>query len=215
MSPIMELAHKYKLKVIEDAAQSHGIPLLGDIACYSFYPTKNLGAIGDAGGLVTNHEKIFKRAKLLRNYGAEDKDKYAIKGWNARLDELQAAILLDKLPKLEKWNERRKQQALLYDKYLDFEGKPNIHHGVWHQYVIRHPNRSKIMRSLADAGVGTRIHYPTPPHKQECYEECSTWSLPVAENLSKTVLSLPLGHDFDVEAVANEVNKAVYENRKP
>lgn len=211
----MELSRKHRFFVIEDAAQSHGVPMLGHIACYSFYPTKNLGAIGDAGAIVTNAENIAERAQLLRNYGAKEKDNYVIKGWNARLDELQAAILLDKLPKLEKWNDRRKQQALLYDKYLDFEGKPNIHHGVWHQYVIRHPNRNNLMRALEDVGIGTRVHYPTPPHKQQCYKECSTWNLPVAENYARTVLSLPIGHDFDIEAVAKEVNKAVYDCRKP
>lgn len=214
MYSIMEMADHYGILVIEDAAQSHGIPMLGHVACYSFYPTKNLGACGDAGAIVTNNKEIADKARLLRNYGAPEKDVYLIKGYNARLDELQAAILLDKLPNLEKWNEKRKQQVIQYDKYLDFDGKPEIHNGVWHQYVIKHQNRDKLKAKLEEAGIGTRIHYPTPPHHQICYSECSTWSLPVAENYAKTVLSLPLGHDFNVESVSKEVNKAVYTSRK-
>ncbi len=214
MSRIMDLAREHRLYVIEDAAQSHGIPMLGHVACYSFYPTKNLGAVGDAGAVVTNAEEIYKQAKLLRNYGAEEKDRYICKGWNSRLDELQAAILLDKLPKLKDWNERRRQQAIFYDKHLELEGKPTVHDGVWHQYVIQHPNRDKLARALQDKGIGTRIHYPTPPHKQPCYKECSTWNLPQAERLAQTVLSLPLGYEFDIQAVCDEVNKAVYDLRR-
>ncbi len=215
MFSISALASVYGIKVIEDSAQSHGIPLLGHVGCYSFYPTKNLGAIGDAGGIVTNDPAIEEKARLLRNYGMESKDCYRMKGYNARLDELQAAVLLDKLPKLNQWNEQRRQQALFYDKNLKLDGKPKITDGrVWHQYVIQHPARESLKSGLEAMGIGTRVHYPTPPHKQPCYSECSTWNLPIAERYAKTVLSLPFGYDFDIQAVCDAVNEITYKLRR-
>lgn len=215
MEGIRKLASSNGLLVLEDAAQSHGLPMMGDVACYSFYPTKNLGALGDAGGIVTNDEHIARKARLLRNYGARAKDVYSIRGYNARLDELQAALLLAKLPRLAAANELRATQAKVYNASL--RGLPGLllppeafQYRVWHQYVVRHPQRDRLMLALKERGIGTRIHYPTPPHKQECYAGIyGEVSLPVAEQLAREVLSLPLGYDFDIMHVCEAVKDAV------
>jgi len=208
MDPIMEIAKKHKLKVIEDCAQAHGalyknkkVGSMGDAGCFSFYPTKNLGAFGDGGAVVTDSEEIKERVLLLRDYGRKDRYEHILKGYNSRLDTLQAAILRVKLKHLDRWDERRRENAALYtrlfkekkiDIILPYEADYAKH--VYHLYAVRVKGRKKVMEGLAAKGVRTLIHYPIPIHLQEAYKdlEYKKGDFPVSERCCEGILSLPM-----------------------
>lgn len=212
MELINDLAKKYNLKVIEDAAQAHGAILngkrvgnLADAAGFSFYPGKNLGALGDGGAITTNNDELARKVRLLRNYGSEKKYHNKYKGFNSRLDEMQAAFLRIKLKYLDKENQHRREIAQYYCDNIKNPNiilpslSPSLNHPifqsldhVWHQFVIRHSNRDKLQHYLKENGIQTMIHYPVPPHKQNAYEEMNDLSLPIAEKISKQVLSIPI-----------------------
>jgi dTDP-4-amino-4,6-dideoxygalactose transaminase len=208
LDPINDIARRYGLRVIEDAAQSHGARYkqrrtggLGDAAGFSFYPSKNLGAIGDGGAVTTNDAELAERIRLLRNYGSRVKYENEIQGYNSRLDELQAAFLRVKLAKLDEWNARRASIANRYlaalgaNSQLTLPVVPDWADPVWHLFVVRHPNRYNLEQYLRQHGVATLIHYPTPPHLSAVYRQTATPkdSLQIAERLSQQVLSLPMG----------------------
>jgi dTDP-4-amino-4,6-dideoxygalactose transaminase len=207
MSAIMELAQKHNLFVIEDNAQSQGASFhgiltgaWGDINATSFYPGKNLGALGDAGAVTTNSDELAQKVRVFRNYGSKKKYYNAVIGYNMRLDEIQAALLSVKLNKLNEWTAQRQQIAAWYDEALmDLEGiiLPKIAEGsshVYHLYVIRTNKRDELQKYLIYNGVGTLIHYPIPPHLQEAYLELGykKGDFPIAEEIAETALSLPL-----------------------
>jgi dTDP-4-amino-4,6-dideoxygalactose transaminase len=229
MDPIMSLADKHGLKVIEDAAQAQGARYkerrtgsIGHAAGHSFYPGKNLGAFGDGGAVTTNDAELADRVRALRNYGSHKKYYNDYKGFNSRLDELQAAFLRVKLAKLDEWNERRRAIAGYYidglrdipDLILPFV--PDWAEPVWHLFVVRHPRRDQLGQRLAEAGIGTLIHYPVPPHLSGAYAggNGAAGGLPIAENLAATVLSLPMGPHLKAEQAA-EVARAVGEVSHP
>ena len=208
MDPIMDIARRHGLKVIEDAAQGHGarykgkrVGNLGDAAGFSFYPGKNLGAFGDGGAVTTNDDVLAGKVRVLRNYGSRVKYYNEVKGFNSRLDELQAAFLRVKLRKLDEWNERRRQLAALYQKGLHgvpdliLPSVPDWADPAWHLFVVRFPVRDQLQAHLKSSGIGTLIHYPIPPHLSGAYdgEDFNNASLPVCSALAKTVLSLPIG----------------------
>jgi len=208
MDPIMQIAEKYRLCVIEDSAQAQGALYKGrktgslsDAAAHSFYPGKNLGAFGDAGAVTTNNQQIAEKIRVLRNYGSFEKYKNRDKGYNARLDELQAALLRVKLKHLDVWNERRNRHAEQYMKCLhncsslELPYVPNWAKPVWHLFVIRLKERDEMQARLSAAGIGTLIHYPIPPHLSEAYADMgwTAGSFPNAEALSRSILSLPMG----------------------
>ncbi|MFW9263337.1 DegT/DnrJ/EryC1/StrS family aminotransferase [Nostoc sp. CALU 546] len=217
MDAINTIAHRYNLKVIEDAAQAHGarfkdhrVGSLGDAAGFSFYPTKNLGAIGDGGAVTTNDVDLADKVRLLRNYGSRVKYENEIQGYNSRLDELQAAFLRVKLTKLDEWNSRRVYiaeqylQRLVKTANLTLPFVPNWAESVWHLFVVRHPKRYGLEQHLRQAGIGTLIHYPIPPHLSGAYIG-SGWhegSFAIAERLAKEVLSLPLHPHLTEEQVS-------------
>ena len=207
MDSILLLAHQYELKVIEDAAQAHGACYkgrragdLGNAAGFSFYPSKNLGAMGDAGAIVTNDDRLADRVRMLRNYGSRVKYYNQIKGFNSRLDPLQAAFLRIKLRHLDDWNQRRKIAATQYmESLVDIPDLtlpyvPEWVEPVWHLFVVRHPQRDVLQRHLAQAGIGTLIHYPVPPHLSGAYLELGFKkdSFPLTEVIAKSCLSLPI-----------------------
>lgn len=208
MQPILKLAGRRGLKVIEDAAQAHGARYrgrrageLGDAAAFSFYPGKNLGGIGDGGAAVTNDPDLARRLRLLRNYGSSVKYRHEVKGFNARLDELQAAILRVKLSRLEDWNLRRRQCANFYLSALSqVPGLilPHVADDVdpaWHLFVIRHAHRERFQEHLSRAGVETLIHYPIAPHLSGAYTDLGyrAGDFPIAEKIAATAISLPIG----------------------
>ena len=207
LDPILAIARQHKLKVVEDAAQAHGaryknkrIGGHGDIVCWSFYPGKNLGALGDAGAITTNDVYLADKIQVLRNYGSRVKYVNEVPGVNSRLDPLQAAVLRVKLKVLDKWAERRQAIAALYSKQLIETGLvlpvvPEWADPAWHLYVVRSTERDALQSRLQDAGIGTLIHYPIPPHRQQAYAhlDMAPKSLPVAEKLAAEVLSLPMG----------------------
>lgn len=207
LDPILDLARKHGLRVIEDAAQAHGaryrgrrIGGHGDVACWSFYPGKNLGALGDAGAITTGDAGIAERIRRLGNYGSAQKYVHVERGVNSRLDPLQAAVLRVKLAVLDDWNDRRRAIAAAYGEGLAQSGLglphvPNWAEPVWHLYVVRSPGRDALQDRLARAGVGTLIHYPVPPHMQQAYADLGLApdALPLARQLAGEVLSLPIG----------------------
>ena len=207
MDEIASIAGRHGLKVIEDAAQEHGalykgrrVGSLGDAAAFSFYPVKNLGAFGDGGAIVTNDDELAHRVRLLRNYGSRVKYYHEIKGFNSRLDPLQAAILSVKLDHLDEWNQRRKKIAEFYIDSLKGTGLqlplvPEWADPVWHLFVIRSENRKKLQEELKRKHVETLIHYPIPPHLQQAYDDLGykKGDFRIAESLAETVLSLPIG----------------------
>ena len=216
MDTINQVAEPYGIKVIEDAAQAQGAiykgrraGALGDAAGFSFYPGKNLGALGDAGAVVTNDASLADKLRVLRNYGSRTKYINEIKGFNSRLDEMQAALLRVKLRRLDRWNERRKKIASDYlAKLADIPDLrlpvvPSWADPVWHLFVVRHPMRDRLQRYLTDAGIGTLIHYPKPPHLQEAYSEMhyGPGSFPFSEQMADEVLSLPIGPHLSSENV--------------
>jgi len=208
MDPINALAKKYNLKVIEDCAQAHGarykgrrVGSLGDAAGFSFYPGKNLGAIGDGGAVTTNDSVLAERLRGLRNYGSKVKYHNEERGYNSRLDELQAALLRVKLAKLDEWNERRRVIAAEYlkglagVKSLQLPQFPEWAEPVWHLFVVQHAERNALQQRLQQAGIGTMIHYPIAPHLQPAYKELGflEGAFPIAEQMARQVLSLPMG----------------------
>jgi dTDP-4-amino-4,6-dideoxygalactose transaminase len=208
MDPIMEIANRRGLKVIEDAAQAHGalyngkrVGALGHAAAFSFYPGKNLGALGDGGAVTTDDPAVADKLRVLLNYGSRVKYHNEIQGYNCRLDELQAALLRVKLPALDSENDCRVQLASIYDTHLrDINVKAPVLNSesvrsVWHLYVIRSIKRDELQRSLADAGVATMIHYPIPPHLQPAYRELGykVGDFPITEAIHAEILSLPIG----------------------
>lgn len=207
MDPILDIARRRGLRVIEDAAQAHGarykgqrIGALGDLVCWSFYPGKNLGAFGDAGAVTTNDIGLAERVALLRNYGSRQKYLNEEAGMNSRLDPVQAALLRVKLAVLEEWTERRRAVAAAYTKGLNqtsliLPHVPDWAEPAWHLYVVRCSDRDAMRARLAEAGVSTLIHYPVPPHMQQAYADLRMASddLPLARDLSEQVLSLPIG----------------------
>ena len=218
MDPIMALADKHGLKVLEDAAQAQGARYrgrragaLGHAAGHSFYPTKNLGALGDAGAVTTDDAALADRVRMLRNYGSKQRYYNEEKGVNSRLDELQAAFLRVKLRHLDDWNARRTKIAEFYlaelsniSDELVMPFVPEWAEPVWHLFVIRHPRRDDIQRDLAAAGIGTLIHYPVPPHLSGAYTEPlsgkpASSNCTIAEILASTVLSLPIGPHLTLE----------------
>lgn len=206
MDAINDIAHRHGLKVIEDAAQAHGAGYKGaragnlaDAAGFSFYPGKNLGALGDGGAITTNDGGLASRVRMLRNYGSEVKYHNEVKGFNSRLDELQAALLRVKLKHLDNWNSARGRIAMSYldglaasDLVLPFV--PEWADPVWHLFVVRSTRRGLLQNKLEHAGIGTMIHYPVPPHLQPAYAEegYQMGDLPIAEKLHHEVLSLPI-----------------------
>lgn len=208
LDPILTLAHKHGLRVVEDAAQAHGarykgkrIGSHGDAVAWSFYPGKNLGAIGDGGAVTTNDPALADRIRVLRNYGSRTKYHNEVVGFNSRLDELQAALLRVKLTRLDEWNERRRQVAAHYIQKLSDQHKlilpfvPDWAEPVWHLFVIQYAQRDAMQKALNEAGVGTMIHYPIPPHLQPAYADLNLneGDFPISERMAKEVLSLPMG----------------------
>jgi dTDP-4-amino-4,6-dideoxygalactose transaminase len=208
------------VRLIEDAAQAHGARYrgrrtggLGDAAAFSFYPAKNLGALGDGGAVVTGDPQLAERVRLLGNYGSPAKYRHDLRGTNARLDELQAALLRAKLPLLERWNERRRALAARYRAELEGVTVPHVPdwaEPVWHLFAVLHPERERLQRRLDEAGVETLIHYPVPPHQTGAYADLGLASLPVAERIAREQLSLPIGPHLTDEQ-ATEVIAAVRE----
>ena len=219
MDAINAVAKKYKLKVIEDAAQAHGarykgkrVGNLGDAAGFSFYPGKNLGGIGDGGAVTTDDPVLADNIRVLCNYGSRIKYQNEVKGFNSRLDELQAAFLREKLKKPDDWNGRRKVIAAEYlSKFHDggivLPYVPEWADPVWHLFVVRNSQRDKLQQRLGELGIGTMIHYSTPPHLQGAYAELgfSKGSFPVAEKIHDEVLSLPIGPHLTIDSVNSVV----------
>jgi dTDP-4-amino-4,6-dideoxygalactose transaminase len=205
MEPILGVARAHDLKVIEDACQAHGAEYrgkrtgsLGDVGCFSFYCSKNLGAYGEAGMIVTSDPGIAKTCRMLRNHGQDSRYYHPIMGVNGRIDEIQAAVLRVKLPHLDKWNESRRMLAQAYASGLPSsvlipEEVPRAKH-VYHLYVIRARERERLQEHLRARGIQTGIHYPVPIHMQEAYRQISDGnvSLPITEQVTKEILSLPI-----------------------
>lgn len=211
MDKITALAKKYRLKVIEDCAQSHGAMYdgvksgnLGDVAGFSFYPGKNMGALGDAGAITTNDELLAKKIVALRNYGSQEKYINDYKGFNSRLDEMQAAILSVKLKYIDAENLHRKKIAFYYlntitNKKIVLPERGNEESNVWHLFVVRSNERNSLQSYLKESGIQTLIHYPIPTHLQKAYKEFNGQSYPITEKISKEVLSLPISPVMPME----------------
>ena len=221
MEAIREIALRRGLKVIEDAAQAHGgadsgkrAGNLGDAAAFSFYPTKNLGAFGDAGAVVTNDDGIADRVRVLRNYGSRAKSYNEVKGVNSRLDPIQASFLRVKLRHLDAWNARRNKVARQYLEALNGCPDlilPSVASGAapaWHLFVVRHFRRDKLQKHLNESGIGTLVHYPVPPHLSGAYAD-DGWKrgdFPLTEELANTVLSIPIGPHLDDDEIASVIH---------
>lgn len=219
MDPILAIARKHGLRVLEDAAQAHGarykgcrIGAHGDAVAWSFYPGKNLGAFGDGGAITTNDEKLADQIRVLRNYGSRTKYVNEIQGYNSRLDPLQAAALRVKLRYLDEWNARRATLAERYCKDLASTNlmlpyTPAWAEPVWHLFVVRHRLRNTLQQKLTEAGVGTLIHYPMPPHKQAAYRALGydVGAFPNATRIADEVLSLPIGPHLSEDDAASAI----------
>lgn len=224
LDPILDIARQHGLKILEDGAQAHGARYKGrnigahsDAVAWSFYPGKNLGAIGDAGAVTTNDPHIAEQVKMLRNYGSKVKYINEITGYNSRLDPLQAAALKVKLGVLDEWNDRRREIAQLYlehlaDTDLVLPYVPEWADPVWHLFVVRTAKRDALQKHLEASGIGTLIHYPIPPHRQQAYAHMGLLegSLPLSEVIHREVLSLPIGPHLSLEQVGRVV-KAIQE----
>lgn len=220
MEKILEIAEKYNLKVVEDCAQAHGAELnnkkvpIGKIGCFSFYPSKNLGAYGDGGMIITDDEKLNEKLKLLRNYGQTGIYSSIISGYNSRLDEIQSAILRVKLKHLDKWNKQRIEIAEEYNKKLNCE-KQKINQDkkhIFHLYIIRHKKRDELIEHLKSKEITTKIHYPIPIHLQKGFEFLGygVGDFPMSEKFSKEILSLPIFPGLtkeEIEKICDEVNR--------
>ena len=226
LDPILEIAGRHGLRVLEDAAQAHGarykgrrIGGHGDAVVWSFYPGKNLGAMGDGGAVTTDDENLARRIRVLGNYGSSAKYVNDVKGFNSRLDPLQAAILRVKLRYLDDWNSRRGEQARRYLEGLNGTGLvlprvPDWADPVWHLFVIRNSRRHELMQILDKAGIGALIHYPIPPHRQKAYAELghAADAYPLAASLAEELLSLPIGPHLTTEQqdiVLRELGKSM------
>ena len=206
MAPIVELCKKYNLRLVEDCAQAHGarfngqqVGTFGDIGCFSFYPSKNLGAFGDAGAITTNDDNIAEDVRIFRNYGSEKRYYNKVVGANSRLDEIQAGFLRVRLGHLDELAQEKREICEKYLKELNNKKieLPKIRDGathIWHQFVIKSDYRDKLIDYLDDKNIGTIIHYPIPPHLSEAYQYLGLreGTLPVTEKFAKTVLSIPL-----------------------
>lgn len=216
LDPILEIAKSHGLKVLEDAAQAHGarykgcrIGSHGDLVAWSFYPGKNLGAIGDGGGVTTNDSEFAEKIRMLRNYGSTRKYHHELLGYNSRLDPIQASVLSVKLRYLDAWNDRRGEIAALYTELLKetqliLPGFASWADPVWHLYVVRSKQRDQLQNRLHRAGIGTMVHYPIPPHLQNAYKGRG-WghgAFPIAESIADEVLSLPIGPHLDADQLA-------------
>tara|TARA_Y100001968_G_scaffold323421_1_gene361062 strand:+ start:108 stop:1226 length:1119 start_codon:yes stop_codon:yes gene_type:complete len=221
MNKIKEIANRHSLKILEDAAQSHGaeyqsskVGSLGDAAAFSFYPTKNLGALGDGGAITTDDEKLFKKVRLIRNYGRNENHLNNIQGMNSRLDELQAAFLSTKLKSLDDINQRRRSIAHKYiDELSEIESiiMPKINDyslHAFHLFIVRHPERMKFREELFDLGVETSIHYPIPPHLQKAYSYLNLieGTLPISETIHKECISIPIYQTMNEEQISYVVS---------
>ncbi|EEH93545.1 DegT/DnrJ/EryC1/StrS family aminotransferase [Citrobacter portucalensis] len=222
MDEIKEFADNNQILVLEDCAQAHGAELLsrkagswGNAGAFSFYPGKNLGALGDAGAITTDNDELATTLKALRNYGSHIKYKNQFKGVNSRLDELQAALLMVKLPNLDNENHRRRKIAKLYKEYINNKNimlpthPDNDPEHVWHLYVIQTNHRQELVDYLDAKGIQTLVHYPIPPHQQNAYKELNDSSYPISEQLHQTVLSLPISPvmtDEEVSYVIKTIN---------
>jgi len=219
MNPILEITKQYGIKIIEDCAQAHGsryndkrVGSIGDIGCFSFYPTKNLGAIGDGGALVTSNEEIAVKVRLLREYGWKKRYISSEEGWNSRLDELQAAILRVKLKHLDTDNGHRQNHAKKYREMLELlpldlpKSQSNASH-VYHLYVIQTDKRDALRKYLTKHGVQTSIHYPIPIHQQSYYREIvGDVSLPITEKIASRILSLPIYPELGADELTNVID---------
>jgi dTDP-4-amino-4,6-dideoxygalactose transaminase len=226
MDPILAVARRHGLLVIEDACQAHGAEYkgrkagsMGQAGCFSFYPGKNLGAYGEAGAVVTNNPELAQRIRILRDHGQAEKYKHTLIGWNDRMDGLQGAILSVKLGHLDRWNEARRQRASIYDELLAeladsqrivLPQEASYARHVYHIYAIRVPNRDKVLAALGSLGIGCAIHYPVPIHLQKAYEFLGygPGNFPVAEECAQELLSLPMYAELDImqmERVAREI----------
>lgn len=226
LDPLLDLARRHGLRFIEDSAQAHGacykgrrVGAHGDAVTWSFYPSKNLGAVGDAGAVTTNDPELAAQIRMLGNYGSSKRYVNEVRGVNSRLDPIQAAILGVKLRHLDKWNQRRRDIAALYtralaDSALSLPFVPNWAEPVWHQYVVQSDDRDALAARLGDAGIATLIHYPIPPHRQNAYADFAlpVGSLPIAEYLADRVLSLPMGPHLALDQ-AQKVVDAIRERR--
>ena len=223
MEPILEVAEKHNLRLIEDSAQAHGatyrgkrVGSLGDVGCFSFYPTKNLGAIGDGGMVVTNNSELAQKARLLREYGWTERDVSQFAGWNTRLDEVQAAILRVKLKYLDEDNSKRMRLAEIYNEELSTANlilpkqRENSTH-VYHLYVIRSAKRDELLSLLRKKGIGALIHYPVPVHLQPAYKSLHGCDkLPETEHIAKEIISLPIYpelSEYDLQTVVKVVKE--------
>ncbi len=216
MDPILAIARKHGLKVLEDGAQAHGarykgkrIGAHGDVVAWSFYPGKNLGAYGDGGAITTDDAEIAERIRVLRNYGSRVKYVNDVRGFNSRLDPIHAAALRVKLKVLDTWNARRAAIASRYQTELKNTGLtlpfvPDWAEPAWHLYVVQHPQRDTLQKKLGEAGIGTLIHYPIPPHLQQAYASASfvKGQLPIAEKIANQCLSMPIGPHLNEAGVS-------------
>lgn len=230
MDETWRIAEQHQLAIIEDSAQTHGAKFkdrmagnLGSAAAFSFYPTKNLGAFGDAGAVTTNDDQLADRVRVLRNYGSRRKYFNEERGYNSRLDPLQAAFLWVKLKRLDEWNDRRKRIAGYYLENLkDFPGlfllqiARDADH-VWHVFAIAYPDRDGLQAHLEQSGIGTLIHYPVPPHLSQAYADLhyQAGDFPITEQLARSVMSIPMGPHLKLEEagfVVEKIKEFVYRN---
>jgi dTDP-4-amino-4,6-dideoxygalactose transaminase len=231
MDPILKFGRQHGIAVIEDAAQAHGAEYkgrragsIGDIGCFSFYPGKNLGALGEAGAIVTNNLELADKIRILRDHGQARKYHHTVIGWNCRMDAIQAACLLIKLKHLERGNERRRAHAARYNAAFNASediippSETEYARHVYHVYAIRVPDRDDVMRQLEARGIGCGVHYPVPVHLQQAYASLGhqPGAFPVSEQLAKEFLSLPMFPelseaqiDYVIEAVTETVNSGV------
>lgn len=221
MNPLVDLAREHDLAIIEDASQAHGATYkgrpvgdIGDVGCFSLYPTKNLGAYGDAGIAVTSDDELAEHLRMAREYGSPRKYRYEFVGANSRLDELQAAFLNEKLEYLDEFNQRRRDCAAQYDSLLESVDTPTVADDashVYHLYVVQTPHRDALQEHLSENGVQTLVHYPTPIHEQPAYEDIGrTGDLSVTERTADSILSLPM-HPWcrsdEIEYVAEQIDE--------
>ncbi len=227
MDKILRIAHKHGLIVIEDACQAHGAQYkgwaagsMGDAGCFSFYPSKNLGAFGEAGAVITNNPKLAEKMQMLRSHGEQSRYYHSIVGWNRRMDGIQGAVLSVKLQHLSKWNEARRKHAQLYNELLssmdDVITPLNADNGkhVYHIYAIRVQNRDELKNKLTEQGIGCGIHYPLPIHLQKAYGflKHSEGDFPLSETCAKEVLSLPMFPELrpaQIETVCQAIKAAI------
>jgi dTDP-4-amino-4,6-dideoxygalactose transaminase len=214
MDKVLKISKKYNLKVIEDSAQAHGayyknkrVGSLADASGFSFYPGKNLGAIGDGGAITTDDETLYNTIKAIANYGSHQKYLNLYKGINSRLDEMQAAMLRVKLKYLDTESKSRQEIARYYidnisNEYITLPHYKEMSHHVWHLFVIRTNHREQLQKYLLDNGIQTLIHYPIAPHKQQAYKEYESLSLPITEKIHDEVLSLPMGSFLSIDNIS-------------